>query len=91
MNFLTEGNGVAKKKQKQKKEAEDDLLEGEYYTEVEFVCPKRGKIKQRIKVKKYKTPKYTEEITYLKTKSTLLDDDDDLSIIDLSEDMEGEE
>lgn len=46
-------------KNKTKKKANDDIME-EVEIEVEFTCPVRGKIKQKVKVKKMKSmvPQY---------------------------------
>ncbi len=79
------------KKLKQNKEEKDPLLEDEYYEEIEFICPKRGKIKQRVKVKKYKTVKHLEKTNYILMKSSLIDNNDNQNIIHTSNEEESEE
>ena len=51
---------MAKKKPQTKQKAKpkakkDPRIEREYYTEIEFTCPVRGKVKQKVKVKRYRS------------------------------------
>lgn len=48
-------NPLKLKSSKEKKLRKDPRLEEVYEQEVEFTCPIRGKVKQRVKIKKYKT------------------------------------
>lgn len=45
-----------KKKKKTDKIPYPHLLEYEYDREFEYICPVRGKVKQIVKVKKYRSP-----------------------------------
>lgn len=70
---------------KQPKKVVDPNIEDVYETEVSFMCPKRGLVKQKVKVKKYKTRcTDTLDVIGTETDSDLLDkiekEDDGLSI-----------
>jgi hypothetical protein len=43
------------KKQQEPKNNTDNLIEEIYWQEMEYDCPKRGKVKQKVKVKRYRT------------------------------------
>lgn len=45
---------MAKKVKKQAKEKVDPNVVEEYYEEYSFMCPKRGKVIQQVKVKRFK-------------------------------------
>lgn len=47
-----------------RKKKEVDLME-EYTTEITYTCPKRGKVTEKVKVKKYKSAEtsYLQEVT----------------------------
>lgn len=68
---MVKGTTVKKKATKQKKEKIDPNIESIYETEVTFTCPVRGLVKQKVKVKKYKS-QMTQE------RKVLLDSDNDL-------------
>lgn len=59
---------------------DDPLIEDIYETYIEFVCPKRGKVRQKVQVKKYKkvasAPKSS---TSVRSNQTALDEDDEIT------------
>lgn len=46
-----------RKKSKKEEEVKKDEVESTYYDEITYVCPKRGKVTERVKVKRLKTQK----------------------------------
>lgn len=46
---------MKKKEHKEKKPRKDSRVEEIYEEEVEFTCPVRGRVKQIVKIKRYKT------------------------------------
>ena len=42
---------------KKKEEAKKDEVESIYYDEITYICPKRGKVTEKVKVKKLKAQK----------------------------------
>jgi hypothetical protein len=79
-------------KKKQQKEAvvksskarKDPRIEEEYFEEVEFTCPVRGKVKQKVKIKKFKSFGEVAKLDQLAASRSKLDElekkDDGLSI-----------
>lgn len=83
---------VQKKKSVKAPIKRDPLLENEFETVIEFDCPVRGRVKQKVKVKKYKTSStepMTNIVTASDTISELEEDDSGFSIYTPSEE-EGE-
>jgi len=78
------GNMAKKKKKVKAKTTKkaDPNVEKEYFKEVTFICPVRGKITQKVKVKKLKTRDVgdTQLIKASDTNSEIEKEDDGLSI-----------
>ena len=83
---------MAKQKVKPKKKHvfQDPTIEEIVEVEVEFIRPKRGKVKQKVKMKKLKavTAGESKPIILAKDDVETLDTDDGLSIYDVPEEIE---
>jgi hypothetical protein len=60
---------------RKKEEPKKDEVESTYYEDISYVCPKRGKVTERVKVKRLKTQKAPDktsayELEILKTESS---------------------
>lgn len=64
-----------------------DMVESVTWQEIEYTCPVRGKVKQMVRVIKYKPAKPPEN-SVIKTGNPLIDD---ISISDLITEEDGEE
>lgn len=86
------GNSKIAKVLRQKR---DPRIEETYEEEIQFMCPKRGLVKQKVKIKKYKTlTQYTPVNTVLSsdTLSMVEQKDDGLSMFGAEDvDLEKEE
>ena len=78
INELFNLSGVRALAGKKSKDTDDPLVEEEYYKEIEFTCPKRGKVKQRVKIKKYKTVKEAMANNYVHIDSERIEEDEQL-------------
>ncbi len=66
-------------KPKNKKERKDPRVQEVYEKEIEYVCPVRGKVKQKVKIKRYKTLAEIEQKSVIYGSSSIdhLDEKDD--------------
>jgi hypothetical protein len=66
------------------KPRKDPRIEEEYFEEIEFTCPVRGKVKQKVKIKKFKSFGEVAKLDQLAASRSKLDEleknDDGLSI-----------
>jgi hypothetical protein len=69
------------------KQAKDPRLEDTYETEIEFLCPIRGLVKQKVKIKKFKplTIEQQRQMLIGDSLSDLEEKDDGLSIYNENE------
>lgn len=68
----------------------DSNIESIYETEIEFDCPVRGKVKQKVKVKRYKQPELDikHQMSVSDPAAKLEEKDDGLRIYDVPEETE---
>ena len=76
---------------KKPKERKDPRIERVYEEEVEYICPVRGKVKQKVKIKRYKTlgsiAAMSNVVPVNDSMSELEERDDGLSIYDDGADL----
>ena len=73
-------------KSNKKRSKNDSKIEQVVETEIEFICPKRGKVKQKVKLKKLKSVKLniSQIVGHQNSVSDLEDQDDGLLLISSS-------
>lgn len=65
---------MPKKKKEEHKELKDPNVESVEWREIEYTCPVRGKVKQKVKVIKYKQTPAPVQNNIVKTGNPMIDD-----------------
>lgn len=63
---------------RKKEEPKKNEIESTYYDEISYVCPKRGKVTERVKVKRLKTQKAPDKSPAYELEILKTDTPDDL-------------